>query len=130
MDREGYLKHKALIEAWANGAEVEYYSEIEHRWVHPSPNPNFYSMTEYRIKQIPDSIDRSHVKDNMKWMARDENGNVSLFEDKPSIGEDDTYWRGQNAHFEVGIENLFASYKQGTVDWKDSLVQLTYDVNT
>jgi len=49
MTREGYKKHKELIEAWANGADIEIYRESEKKWV----VPDFYLWskdTKHRIK--------------------------------------------------------------------------------
>lgn len=33
MTKEGYKKHKDLIEAWSNGAEIQHYSEIHEKWM-------------------------------------------------------------------------------------------------
>jgi hypothetical protein len=42
-------KHKDFIIAWANGAEIEFYSEILNLWSF-RPNPNWDIKNTYRIK--------------------------------------------------------------------------------
>lgn len=49
MTREAYLKHKELIEAWANGAEIQYYYEAYNSWV-DADGPNWDEKNQYRIK--------------------------------------------------------------------------------
>ena len=48
MTREGYNKHKELIEAWSNGAEIQYHSE-DKGWL-TTENPRWIFNLEYRIK--------------------------------------------------------------------------------
>lgn len=127
MNREGYIKHKDVIEAWANGAEIEYYAPVKECWV-LTRQPEWLSQTKYRIKATADSIDHTHLKDNWKWMARDKSGTVVVYEQKPIV--DDGFWYYKDGESLAGIELLFTSYKRGTADWKDSLVELTHEVNT
>ena len=49
MTREGYLKHKDLIEAWANGAEIQCISPTKNKW-YDIVDPEWYENVEYRIK--------------------------------------------------------------------------------
>ena len=49
MTRGAYLKHKDLIEAWANGAEVEAKTKYG-EWLLLVPNPSWSEDVEYRIK--------------------------------------------------------------------------------
>ena len=48
MTREGYNKHKELVDAWSKGAEIQYHSEDE-GWVY-TENPTWDLNIEYRIK--------------------------------------------------------------------------------
>jgi hypothetical protein len=41
------------IKAWADGAEIEYYSPIHGRWILLDAIPEFYENCEYRIKPQP-----------------------------------------------------------------------------
>lgn len=42
-------KHAELIIAWANGAEIEFYSESNREWF-CEPKPNWVKSLEYRVK--------------------------------------------------------------------------------
>ena len=49
MTAESYFKHKEVIEAWLQGADVEYLEAIDDTWYY-APNPGFIEQTQYRIK--------------------------------------------------------------------------------
>ena len=49
MTREGYNKYKELIEAFANGAEIQFYSKMHKGWI-DTENPTWNLDIEYRIK--------------------------------------------------------------------------------
>nr|DAS98787.1 MAG TPA: hypothetical protein [Caudoviricetes sp.] len=49
MTREEYNKHKELIEAWGNGAEIQYYYKILEEWL-DIENPSWNIDIKYRIK--------------------------------------------------------------------------------
>lgn len=84
-----------------------------------------WGLFDYRIKQLtPDSINWDHVHSDYNYMARDDDGMVYLYSQKPRIEsphygmwstdiEDD----GKISHIQA-----FASYKRGEVNWKISLV--------
>lgn len=44
-------KHAALIKAWAYGAEIEYFSKANDRWVTMPSNMGWYNTIGYRIKE-------------------------------------------------------------------------------
>ena len=46
---EAYFKHKEVIEAWLQGADVEYLEALDDTWYY-APNPGFIEQTQYRIK--------------------------------------------------------------------------------
>lgn len=56
MTREQLLKHWEVIEAYMNGAEVEYFDHINAEWVDCSSDPGFYIEAKYRIKKQPELI--------------------------------------------------------------------------
>ena len=103
---------------------------IEHKaWRDPSLEDIWYrDMTPqwragliYRIApepKTPDTIDWSHVSDDIVAMTRDEGDRYSKFYCAiPIAGK--SYWMGE----EVGSSGrFFTSYHRGTCDWKDSLV--------
>lgn len=71
----------------------------------------------------PDSIDWSHVAPRFKWMARDENGVVALYEDEPYVDDICDMWTMGEFGCEWHNARNFSSYVRGSCDWKDSLVQ-------
>lgn len=76
----------------------------------------------YRIAPeplIPDSIDWSHVAPEWKFMARNGEGNTYLFCRQPMMS---THGDGWILHGFTTVK-AFASYRRGTVDWRDSLVR-------
>lgn len=101
--------------------------QIQHRW-HPADNwtsgtyPVWLPQCIYRIVPeplIPDSIDWSHVAPEWKFMARDEDGGVCFYKTRPNRMTE--YWETLETNY-TSAPVGFASYRRGTVDWKDSLV--------
>ena len=121
MDKKGYLKHRTVIEAWANGADIQ--CDLgQCGWCVVSA-PEWREHREYRVKETTPSkpsINWDHVHSCYNWLAVDDGGFVYLFETKPTSEEhwwancDDTY---------LEIANVFASCKRGTCHWTDSLVE-------
>jgi hypothetical protein len=75
----------------------------------------------YRIATeplIPDSINWDHVAPEWKFVTRDHDGRARLHYAKPHLNPGACRWASSSF---IGAE-YFASYKRGTVDWKDSLV--------
>ena len=49
--KDGARKHAALIHAWADGAEIEYFNKDSLEWMKVvGNNPSWFDDTEYRIK--------------------------------------------------------------------------------
>lgn len=63
MTRQQYLKHREIIDAWANGAEIEFKS-IDDSWV-DAENPNWILNMEYRVKPQPTYLEL-HEKCELK----------------------------------------------------------------
>ena len=54
--------HKDLIIAWANGAQIEYYSDTYEKWIETN-SPSWDDVVKYRIKTIkPEWIKVDGVK--------------------------------------------------------------------
>lgn len=117
--REKMKELLPIIQAYADGAEVEWFRSRDSSWV-DLKNPYFDHLTEYRIKQTPDSIDWSHVSTEYKWMARDEGGGVFIYRETPEKGR--VFWFDSYVNGDIDA-TVFSSYKRGTVDWRDSLVK-------
>lgn len=43
-------KHAGLIKAWADGAEIQYFSPVYREWCEARPHPIWEENVEYRIK--------------------------------------------------------------------------------
>jgi hypothetical protein len=55
------------------------------------------------------------MSDDIKWLARDEDGEFAGYKEKPIAGPD--YWAGN------GVNISGVKIDPGTCDWRDSLVQ-------
>lgn len=80
--------------------------------------PTFSAHYQYRIKCKP-SINWEHVSDDVMAMATDDDGDSSLFRGEPV--KSSGWWHRDGEGFIVN-PNIFASFTQGTCDWRDSLV--------
>ena len=108
----------ALMTAWVDGKTIQVLTWPNETW-EDITRIHWDSEASYRIKpDTPDYIDWSHVSPEYKWMARDRNSTVLLHERKPK--NSGSFWIRGGATVPARI---FTSYKQGTVDWKDSLVK-------
>lgn len=110
-----------LFQAWLKDRTcLEFYQDsptFARKWS-TCLDPSWHATSWYRIKQTPDTIDWSHIIDKYNYMARDSFGRVQLYANKPRLVIDHWGW----SHVRPVDATIFGSYKQGTVDWKDSLV--------
>ena len=117
LDRETQL---ALFEAWLDGEKLEW--EYNSAWARfDGSGPTWHSKSTYRVRPeplTPDAIDWSHVAPEFKWMARESIGGTFLWPEKPISAAGG--WHDGGVFISA---RYFASYKRGTVDWKDSLVE-------
>jgi hypothetical protein len=109
LDRETKV---ALLSAWVDGAQIQFKG-------FNIASPQWHPHYVYRVVVTKPSIDWSHVAPQFKWMATSKSGLTWLFEADPYLGQ--AMWctntgRCINA-------DTFASFRAGTCDWKDSLVQ-------
>lgn len=110
----------ALFRAHLAGKSIEFYSGMAEDW-RPVELPCWWHRTPYRIAPeplIPDSINWEHVAPEFKWMARDEDGRAYMFREEPRLERNE--WVSSPAG---SLAVSFASYRRGTVDWRDSLVR-------
>lgn len=77
-------------------------------------------LGDYRIKPTKPSIDWSHVSEELKYLAVDDDGQGFLFKDKPTTQEGG-YWFVETPL--IVNARGFNSYKAGNCDWRDSLVE-------
>jgi hypothetical protein len=118
ISREGILKHKEIFDGWLAGGEVEFYSEGMAVWLY-DPNPSFRPEVKYRIKETKDSFDWDALHPHYKFIVRDEYGDAYAYEEKPIVIN--RLWREGCSC--TKITGAFASYKRGTCDWTDSLIE-------
>lgn len=103
-----------VMQAYVDGEKIEY--KLGNEWeVNERPVWNWPTVN-YRIAKKPDTINWDHVAPEFKYMARDEDGDVFLFTEKPEKLHN--YWRNG---YKIPVI-AHSSYRKGTVDWKESLV--------
>ena len=115
------LEKIAIMQAFADGAAIEYGINDGSRW-YSDHSPDWrWSVFDYRIKQEPvtyPTVDWSIFTDDMQWIAFDENGDCYAYTDKPKVNNN--MWilsAGKvfsTQHIKIG---------RGTCDWRDSLIQ-------
>jgi len=54
-------KHADFIHAWAEGAEIEYWSDTQNKWKTPVWQPSWNNDDQYRIKPAPKPDKVSYV---------------------------------------------------------------------
>jgi len=118
-------KHAELIHQLADddSIEIEYYNESLGKWCDVWAAYKILEMPsfEYRIKPTKPSIDWSHLGDEFVQIAIDQNGQSFAFTSGQLIALED-YWKCTDTTKFASLEG-FKSFKPGTCDWKDSLVQ-------
>lgn len=78
---------------------------------------------KYRIKPSKPSIDWSHVSDEFKYLARDEDASAYLYGDKPNRGN--SLWCSVSQ--DVICASSFKSLRLGNCDWTESLIERPKD---
>lgn len=113
----------AVMQAYADGKPVEWKLKDSLIDWEPHDLPSWnWSIYTYRIAATKPSIDWSHVADEYRWLAVDEDGRASLFSVEPCHDFDDHEWAiDQRGRF-IDASAL-TSFRPGTCDWRDSLVE-------
>lgn len=103
-------KHRAIAHLAVDGAEIEWLNTDKECW-----KPKKHD----RVKQTTHSIDWSHVDALFIVLVGFPNGGAALATEKPEkLGDT---WQFPLSADLINAE-YFASFKRGTIDWKDSLV--------
>lgn len=106
----------ARMRAWAHGVER---LTTDGQWL--QTKPAFNPGTTYRACPAPlepDYVDWSQVAAPFNWHARDEDGAGAFYEYEPQQGR--RTWRQIEGDYVPSHSH--ASYRRGTVDWRDSLI--------
>jgi len=129
LSREEKLE---LLTAWVDGKTIEFFSRVKEQWEKIAA-PSWVENSQYRIALTPDSIDWSHVSPDLKYIARDLNGEVWIYNHKPKLDRSSNRWLsdadiiasnyGRKILWDERHGCVFSSYVRGTVYWKDSLVE-------
>jgi len=120
--RKALKAHGGPYEAWSQNWCKKWY------FINGTPS-NWNSNTVYRVApNTKDSINWDHVANEFICMARDDNGKVYAYTNKPNCG-DKVWSEPGDIDSCAGVDilasyrvDILASYKRGTCDWKDSLV--------
>lgn len=120
----------AVMQACIDGKEIEWSFRGYPKpvWKVVDGNP-MWDWNKFQFRIAPPrkpSIDWSHVSSEYKWMARDENGRGYFYDKRPLINKKG-YWKPDCSTLHDSAKCVsaegFASYKPGSCDWKDSLVE-------
>lgn len=111
----------AIMQAFVDGKEIEFKTKNREVSWSISYDPKWdWIDFDYRIKPEPPptpmNIPWEFIKPEYKWAAKDENGNICLYTERPRI--DGNMWRGW---FPTQLYNKAFIIDPGTVRWKDSL---------
>lgn len=111
-----------VTQAFIEGRLIQIRRENAKVW-HNCPTPLWdWSNNDYRAKPLsPDYIDWSPIAPRFEFCARDEDGEVYVFTEKPYVAsEGSTKWTGIDA---VRIDKFWQGvFTQGDMPWRDSLL--------
>ena len=110
----------AIFEAYLDGAPIERFTIRSKEWIY-TLDPAWRRDDCYRVQPTHPTINWYQVAPEYKWLAMDKSGVCYLYRTTPYIPHSaQTTWLpvGQRVRADVLL-----SFKPGTCDWKDSLVE-------
>lgn len=123
-----------MIEAQLDGKTIEFWDG--QGWLRTLSGESliYYSDVRYRVAETKDEFTNWDIlPEEYKWIARDKSGIAYAYNNKPILecglwdcdddkddDEDDDYY--STMHHVIRVSSL-TCYKQGTVNWKDSLIK-------
>lgn len=113
-------EQKLLVCAYIDGVFIEY---VDDGLCFRKTNSHFWDNHVYRIKPKEHKkldIPWQFIKPEYKWAVMDEDENVFLFEDEPTIG--DTYWHNEDGRGDVSNTKCLVLDTTG-IQWQHSLTQ-------
>lgn len=113
----------AVMRAWLEGEKIESCSHFgDGEWYGATTHPWWdWDEFDYRVKPsepVDDYINWDHVSGMFNFMARDNNGDVFLYKNKPELL--DFVWTEHGGFINV---EMFSSFKVGNKPWNESLVK-------
>ena len=125
MTREEYNKHKELIQAFGNGAKIQYYDEELKKWI-DIENPLWSLKTKYKIKS---KIDLENCHFNDEEYCVDGFGRINKIEATTFNTKDRTNFIKNKEIAEAyavlpQLIRLMNEYNEGwRPDWKDGCIK-------
>lgn len=117
---KGTLNKITVMQAFADGAIIERNTRRTKVWSSDNDPSWDWNNYEYRVKPTkPDWVDWDAIATRFKYMARDEDDHIFLYEEEPRIVEDSPVWTGFGA---CRIDLFYKGYKDNGGPWRNSLV--------
>ena len=91
MTKEEYLKHKDVIDAWANGAKIEA-SHDGKEWFPCDDNPNWFLSVHFRVKPVPTYLE---LHQQSEFNTGDKVRITRMWDDTETDGELTCYGSGE-----------------------------------
>ena len=112
-------KKIAVMQAFVSGEVIEFRRKRTKTWAVCGVPSWAWDTLEYRVKvQNPDWVDWDVIADRYEFMARDQSGEIYLFEEEPNNAG--IVWSGVGA---TRIDMFFKCYAAGDAHWTKSLVK-------
>lgn len=110
-----------IMQSFVDGKKLEWRSSMFPEW-QETENPSWeWNSLDYRIKQVsPLIIPWDAIKPEYKWAAKDGNGTIYLYQDKPYAGTNTDKWFSQLSY---SFTNLLIIQDPDNIDWEDSVVE-------
>lgn len=116
----------AVMQACADGKAIETRPRgIDGGWIHCF-NPSFdWFSQEYRVAPPkPDEVDWSAIREEYRWIARQENGDAMAYPFKPFVLESGWYSEYQKGQpLITTVSGFLSSYRNNGLPWRESLIE-------
>lgn len=113
-----------IMQAFVDGETIEFNLNDGASWWSSNGSAEFtwnWEQNDYRIKQLsPLIIPWDAIKPEYKWAAKDADGSVNLYRDKPHAGITTDRWFCQLPY---AFTNALLIQDPDNINWKDSLVE-------
>lgn len=127
MSNEQRTQHYiSIMQAYVAGEAIEVKEKANFGSWSSAGNPQWnWNEREYRVKRkSKPSVDWSALHPDIKFIARDSNGAIFGYHEKPTVKpHGSAIWYATGALVAVKLNSVVASLKPGDCDWKDSLVK-------
>lgn len=124
FSRKDMEKFAPFIAAYVAGKRVQFRVSKDDKWYVMGDQFIIGTTRDFEVRILPDSVNWKHVDKKYNFMARDSDGKVYLFSNKPYFMESKGQWfyRHGDTDNDCTKAECLASYKQGDTDWDQSLI--------